>query len=151
MSTDYFYAKPIGMWVAVEEIAGEVKSVHFMKNHNGKTRINHPVSLDLQRYFKGETVDFSCYNVDLTGFTPFQQQVLTAARSIVWGNSITYSRLAGMIKRPGATRAVGTALGKNRVPVIIPCHRVVSKNGPGGFSYGADVKLRLLGLESLKV
>jgi len=151
MSTDYFYAKPIGMWVAVEEITGVVKSVHFMKNQTGKTRINHPVSLDLQRYFKGEIVDFSCYNIDLTGFTPFQQQVLTATRSIVWGHSITYSQLASKINRPGATRAVGTALGKNRVPVIIPCHRVVSKNGPGGFSYSADVKLKLLGLESIKV
>ena len=151
MSTDYFYAKPIGMWVTVEEIAGVVKYVHFMKNYNGKTRINHPVSLDLQRYFNGETVDFSCYDVDLSEFTPFQQQVLTTARSIGWGNSITYSQLASLIERPKATRAVGTALSKNRVPVIIPCHRVVSKNGPGGFSYGAYVKLRLLGLESLKV
>ena len=151
MSKDYFYAKPIGMWVAVEEIAGVVKSVHFMKNHNGKPRINHPVSLDLLQYFKGKTVDFSCYNVDLSEFTPFQQQVLTTARSIGWGNSITYSRLASMIERPGATRAVGTALGKNGVPVIIPCHRVVSKNGLGGFSYAVEVKQRLLGLESIKV
>lgn len=151
MSKDYFYAKPIGMWVVVEEITGLVKSVHFMENHTGIIRINHPVSLDLQRYFKGETVDFSFYEVDLSEFTPFQQQVLIAARSIVWGSSITYSRLASMIARPKAMRAVGTALGKNRVPVIIPCHRVVSQNGPGGFSYGADVKQRLLGLESIKV
>ncbi|MCK4937103.1 MAG: methylated-DNA--[protein]-cysteine S-methyltransferase [Methanosarcinales archaeon] len=122
-----------------------------MKNHTGKTRITYPVSLDLQRYFKGETVDFSCYDVDLSEFTPFQQQVLTATRSIRWGNSITYSRLASLIERPRATRAVGTALGKNRVPVIIPCHRVVSKNGSGGFSYALDVKQRLLGLESIKV
>ncbi|MDW7775151.1 MAG: methylated-DNA--[protein]-cysteine S-methyltransferase [Methanosarcinales archaeon] len=151
MSEDYFFAKPIGMWVVVEEITGVVKTVHFIENYKGKTRITHPVSLDLLRYFNGETVDFSTYDVDLSGFTPFQQHVLTAARHIRWGNSITYSQLAGLIERPLATRAVGTALGKNRVPVIIPCHRVVSKKGTGGFSYGVEMKTQLLDLESIKV
>lgn len=151
MLTDYFYAEPIGMWVAVEETGSIVKSVHFLKIYTGKTRMTHPVSLDLLRYFNGETVDFSCYDIDLSGFTPFQQQVLTAAQSIRWGNSITYSQLASLIDRPKATRAVGTALGNNRVPVIIPCHRVVSKNGIGGFSCGVEVKQRLLELESIEV
>lgn len=151
MSVDYFYAQPIGRWVAVEEITGVVKTVHFIEDRNGKTRITHPVSLDLLRYFNGETVDFSMYDVDLSGFTPFQQHVLTAVRNIGWGTSITYSELAGLIERPLASRAVGTALSKNRAPVIIPCHRVVSKNGTGGFSYGIEMKTTLLDLESGEV
>ncbi|MDF1556683.1 MAG: methylated-DNA--[protein]-cysteine S-methyltransferase [ANME-2 cluster archaeon] len=151
MSVDFFYAKPIGMWVAVVEDRGEVRSIHFMKNHKGERCVHHPVSLDMQRYFNGKMIDFSCYDVDLSGFTFFEQQVLRAARSIKWGSIITYSQLAKIIGRPGAIRAVGTALGKNRVPVVIPCHRVVSKHGPGGFSYGVDMKKRLLGIESIKV
>ncbi|MCL7414916.1 MAG: methylated-DNA--[protein]-cysteine S-methyltransferase [ANME-2 cluster archaeon] len=122
-----------------------------MKKYNSEMCVHHHVSLDLQRYFNGEIIDFSCYDVGLSGLTSFEQQVLTAARSIPWGSIITYSQLTLMIGRPRATRAVGTALGKNRVPVIIPCHRVVSKSGPGGFSYGVDVKQRLLGIESIKV
>ncbi|MCL7412072.1 MAG: methylated-DNA--[protein]-cysteine S-methyltransferase [ANME-2 cluster archaeon] len=151
MSVDYFYARPIGMWVVVEEITGVVKTVHFIEDHTGKTRITHPVSLDLLRYFNGEMVDFSTYDVDMSGFTPFQHLVLTAVRNIGWGTSITYSQLAGLIERPLASRAVGTALGKNRAPLIIPCHRVVSKNGTGGFSYGVKMKTTLLDLESIEV
>ena len=98
----------------------------------------------------GENVDFSSYDVDLSCFTPFQQEVLTATRSIHWGTCITYSQLASMVGRPKAVRAVGNALGSNRVPVIIPCHRIVSKHGPGGYSLGAVLKLELLRLESIE-
>jgi methylated-DNA-[protein]-cysteine S-methyltransferase len=149
--TDYFYADPIKMWVTVEASFNNINSVRFFENifNNSLSELILPVSSDLLRYFRGETVDFSIYNVDLSGYTLFQQNVLAAVRSIPERTCITYSQLAEMIGEPRAVRAVANALGKNKTPIIIPCHRVVSKIGLGGFSCGVDLKLKLLKLESI--
>jgi len=150
--TDYFYADPIKMWVAVEASFNNINSVRFFENifNNSLEKLTLPVSSDLLRYFRGETVDFSIYNVDLSGYTLFQQNVLAAVRFIPEGTCITYSQLAEMMGVPRAIRAAANALGTNKTPIIIPCHRVVSKNGLGGFSCGVDLKLKLLKLESIQ-
>jgi methylated-DNA-[protein]-cysteine S-methyltransferase len=145
-----FFANKVKKWVAVKAGPASVRSVKLFEQRPGDERMTLPVTSDLQRYFMGENVDFSSYDVDLSCFTPFQQEVLTATRSIHWGTCITYSQLASMVGRPKAVRAVGNALGSNRVPVIIPCHRIVSKHGPGGYSLGAVLKLELLRLESIE-
>ncbi len=145
-----FFANKVKRWVAVKAGPASVRSVKLFEQRPGDERMTLPVTSDLQRYFMGENVDFSSYDVDLSCFTPFQQEVLTATRSIHWGTCITYSQLASMVGRPKAVRAVGNALGSNRVPVIIPCHRIVSKHGPGGYSLGAVLKLELLRLESIE-
>lgn len=149
--TEIFYAEPIKHWVAVEASIHHINSVDLFENNfsNSLSKLTLPVSIDLLRYFQGETVDFSIYNVDLSGYTQFQQNVLAAVRSIPEGTCITYSQLAQIIKKPRAVRAVANALGKNKIPIIIPCHRIVSKKGLGGFSYGVDLKLKLLKLESI--
>ncbi len=149
--TDYFYADPIKKWVAVEASFNNINSVRFLENNfsNSLSELILPVSSDLLRYFQGETVDFSIYNVDLSCYTQFQQNVLAAVRYIPEGTCITYTQLAEIVGKPRAMRAVANALGKNKTPIIIPCHRVVSKNGFGGFSCGVDLKLKLLKLESI--
>ena len=147
---DCFFAKIVKRWVAVEAGPVSIRSVKLFEQRPGDESVTLPITHDLQRYFMGEKIDFSSYDVDLSGFTPFQQEVLTASRSVHWGNCITYSQLASMVGRPKAARAVGNALGLNRVPVIIPCHRIVSKNGPGGYSLGVGLKLELLRLESIE-
>ena len=149
-SMECFFANKVKRWVAVKAGPVSIRSVKLFEQRPGDERISLPVTSDLQRYFMGENVDFSSYDVDLSCFTPFQQEVLTATRSIPWGTCITYSQLASMVGRPKAVRAVGNALGSNRVPVIIPCHRIVSKHGPGGYSLGAGLKLELLRLESIE-
>ena len=94
----------------------------------------------------------TCMNrICLQHLTPFQRLVLREVMKIPYGKTITYSQLARQIGHPGAVRAVGNALAKNPAPVIIPCHRVVAKNGLGGFSYGVDVKKQLLELESNQI
>lgn len=150
MGEDCFFARPLGLWVAVDATPEYVRSVRFIRADNGalKNKITMNVAHDLSRYFHGDIVDFSSYRVDMTGFTPFEQNVLTSTRSIGWGIRTTYFNLAGMIERPGAWRAVGNALGKNRTPVIIPCHRIVASRGIGGYSQGIDLKFKLLKLES---
>ncbi len=79
--------------------------------------------------------------------TEFQQQVWQALLQIPYGQTRTYAQIAAQIGRPKAVRAVGTAIGKNPIPIIVPCHRVVAKAGLGGFSLGLPIKKRLLAIE----
>ncbi len=102
---------------------------------------------DLVRYFSGEIVDFSDYEVDLSHLSDFDQKVLFEVRKIPYGSVVTYSVLAERIGQPGAARAVGNALRKNPALVVIPCHRVVAKDGLGGYVLGIDAKRRMLELE----
>jgi len=104
---------------------------------------------DLIRYLSGEAVDFSGYEIDLSDLTDFEQRVLDEVRKIPHGSAVTYSTLAFRIGNPKAARAVGNALRKNPVPIVIPCHRVVAKNGIGGYVFGVDVKRYLLELEGV--
>ena len=109
---------------------------------------------DLQRYFAGEKVDFTCIDVDLTGVPPFYVRVYAIARGIGWGETATYGELAARAGSPGAARGVGQALSRNPVAVIIPCHRILaSGNKVGGFSaFGGTVsKERLLALEDVRL
>jgi methylated-DNA-[protein]-cysteine S-methyltransferase len=99
-------------------------------------------------YFEGEPVDFTfdpAVSLDHAGV--FARQVLHACRQIGLGRTTTYAGLAARIGRPGAARAVGTALAANPIPLIIPCHRVLrSDGGLGGFSApgGTATKQKLL-------
>ncbi len=102
-------------------------------------------TLDLEEYFMGERTEFSC-DLDLSGLSDFTRRVLDETRKIKYGTTITYSELAHRVGSK-AVRAVGSALSRNPVPIIIPCHRVVSKNGIGGYSSGVDMKRKLLELE----
>jgi len=102
-------------------------------------------------YYEGSCVNFSPdIPVVLDGFGGFSRQVLTACRNIRFGDTISYCGLAAKAGRPAASRAVGNALAKNPLPLIIPCHRVLRTDGKmGGFSApgGISVKKRLLALE----
>ena len=89
----------------------------------------------------------------LAAQTPFQRQVLAAARAIPCGQTRTYGELAAQIGRPRAVRAVGTALGHNPLPLLIPCHRVVAAGSRlGQYSDGGqEMKRRLLAHEGVDV
>jgi len=80
--------------------------------------------------------------------TKFEKEVLEETKKIKFGKTSTYKEISERIGRPKAYRAVGNALGKNPLPVIIPCHRVLSSNGLGGFTGGIEIKKFLLNLES---
>ncbi len=88
--------------------------------------------------------------LDLDGVGEFAQRVYAAARDVPPGTTTTYGELARRLAVPGAARAVGQALGRNPVPVVVPCHRVLAAGGkPGGFSAhgGTVTKQRLLAIE----
>jgi methylated-DNA-[protein]-cysteine S-methyltransferase len=81
--------------------------------------------------------------------SPFDRQVWEALRSIPYGATRTYAEVAKMIGKPGAARAVGAANGRNPIPIIVPCHRVIAAGGRlGGYGGGLDLKRALLDLES---
>ena len=105
----------------------------------------------IREYLRGKPVDFSDA-LDLSAGTEFQRQVWSSCRSIPYGQTRSYGWIAAQIGKPGASRAVGSALGKNPVPIIVPCHRVLSADGSiGGFSGGLATKKKLLELEGIKV
>ncbi|HEX9897208.1 MAG TPA: methylated-DNA--[protein]-cysteine S-methyltransferase [Dehalococcoidales bacterium] len=101
----------------------------------------------LTEYFSGKRSQFSG-ELDYGQATPFQKQVWEATRAIPYGETRSYSWVANRIGKPAAVRAVGQALGKNPLPIIVPCHRVIASNGTlCGFGGGLEMKRNLLRLE----
>jgi methylated-DNA-[protein]-cysteine S-methyltransferase len=110
-------------------------------------RLSEPAE-EIVEYFCGQRRSFTL-DVDLTGVTEFQARVLEAAGEVPFGDRVSYGELARRIERPRASRAVGSALGKNPVPIVVPCHRVVRSDGTlGGYTAGTGYKEQLLELES---
>jgi methylated-DNA-[protein]-cysteine S-methyltransferase len=108
-----------------------------------------PYLAELKEYLQGEREEFGAA-VDLYG-TPFQCAVWQALGDIGFGATSTYSEIAGRIGRPSAVRAVGAAIGANPLIFVVPCHRVVGKDGTlTGFRGGLAMKSRLLELERSK-
>lgn len=102
---------------------------------------------ELVEYFNGERQSFDL-PVDFMG-TNFQESVWTELQNIPFGEKRTYTDIAENIGRPSSVRAVGAAIGANPVMIVVPCHRVVGKNGKmTGFRGGIPMKESLLGLES---
>lgn len=105
------------------------------------------VAKKIDRYYRGDIVNFD-EPLDLDGSPEFFRQVWTELRKVPRGETISYSELARRAGRPKAVRAVGTAMARNPVPVIVPCHRVIRSDGTlGGFGGGLDLKRRMLELE----
>jgi methylated-DNA-[protein]-cysteine S-methyltransferase len=109
---------------------------------------------NIQSYMTGRRTDFASVAIDLTDVGPFQCKVYEVARSVPWGQTASYGELARQTGSPGAARAVGHALSRNPIPIIIPCHRILAKGHRiGGFSAhgGTFAKERLLALEGVLI
>lgn len=105
------------------------------------------VKRQLNAYFDGELKEFSLALAPRG--TEFQLRVLDALQRIPFGETCSYGELARVIGKPNASRAVGAANGRNPLPIVIPCHRVIGSNGTlTGFGGGLDVKQFLLNLEN---
>jgi methylated-DNA-[protein]-cysteine S-methyltransferase len=103
---------------------------------------------------RGDRVDLAFVPLDMDGLPDFHQRVYEVARSIPPGATLTYGEIAQRLGDPGSARAVGQALGRNPIPVIVPCHRVMAAGGKtGGFSApgGAATKLKLLAIEGAQL
>jgi methylated-DNA-[protein]-cysteine S-methyltransferase len=139
-------------------IAGDDSGLRFIDFRNGKrpNTIKGEWKKDdsflktaveqLKAYFAGRLREF-----DLTlapAGTPFQQSVWDALLGIPYGKTASYKDIAAVVGNPKAVRAVGAANGRNPLPILIPCHRVIGANGKlVGYAGGLDIKERLLTLE----
>ena len=112
----------------------------------GKNRVISLAKQELNAFFAGELKTFSV-PLDWYG-TQFQESVWQALLAIPYGKTVTYGDVARAIGRPRSSRPVGGAVGKNPLPIIVPCHRVIgSDRSLTGFTGGIDIKIRLLELE----
>jgi O-6-methylguanine DNA methyltransferase len=107
--------------------------------------VNKQAQKQITAYLDGKLKKFTL-ELDIQG-TPFQKKVLQQVARIPYGKTATYGEVAVLSGRPGAFRAVGNANACNCLPLVIPCHRVVAANGPGGYDGGVKMKLRLLKME----
>lgn len=105
------------------------------------------VERQLDEYFRGARTRFDL-PVDLGALTAFQRRVLREARRLGHGEVVPYAELARRVGRPEAYRAVGNALGRNPVPIVVPCHRVIRSDGSlGGYGGGREYKRALFRIE----
>jgi len=138
-----------------EKIKRELLKNSSLANRKPKIKPDKNLFKTLQEqiiaYFDGACTDLGVdIPLTLDGLSPFYKSVLTTCRGVEFGQTISYSTLAKKLGRPTAIRAVGNALAKNPLPLIIPCHRVVRSDGKiGGFSAqgGIRLKKRMLELE----
>lgn len=113
-----------------------------------KSELAKDIKNQLTLYFKGKLKEFNI-PLNIQG-TDFERKVYEALLNISYGQTLTYKELAEKINHPKAFRAVGTAAGKNKIPIIIPCHRLIGQNNNlRGFRYGIDMKRELLKLENI--
>jgi methylated-DNA-[protein]-cysteine S-methyltransferase len=102
---------------------------------------------ELDEYFEGRRHAFDL-SLDLRALPPFTVEVLRELARVPYGETTTYGALAARVGRPRAARAVGTVMNRNRIPIVLPCHRVVGASGDlVGYAGGLDRKLSLLRLE----
>ena len=105
------------------------------------------VARELDEYLTGQRRSFD-FPIELHG-TPFEMQVWKALQDIPYGSTVTYGEVATGVGKPGAARAVGSANGRNPIPIVVPCHRVVAAGRKiGGYGGGLALKRRLLDLEA---
>jgi methylated-DNA-[protein]-cysteine S-methyltransferase len=99
-----------------------------------------------RRYYEGEVIQDWDVELKLDTFPTFSRKVLNLVYNIPYGQTMTYADVARATGKPGAARAIGQVMKRNPLPLIIPCHRVVASNGPGGFTSpgGVTTKLEML-------
>ena len=117
--------------------------------NNLDSEFNNFVIFQLEEYFQGERTSFDV-PLKLLSSSEFNIKVWNEILKVPYGKSTSYKAISERIGHKSAYRAVGTAVGKNPIPFIVPCHRVINANGSlGGFSLGLDIKKELIKIEQM--
>ncbi len=146
-----FFRSPIGCF----RITGTSKGIQSVKRVEARGEDSSSIDAvlkqgvqQLQEYFSRERTNFDL-KIDWQGATDFNISVWKCLLEIPYGHTCSYSDIANKIKNPAAVRAVGLANRNNPIAIIVPCHRVIGKNGDlTGYFYGLDIKRQLLELEN---
>lgn len=144
-----FYQTDVGIIkITYQEKISKIELVAGLDDKDEKNEITDKVIDELKEYLKGTRKNFTIYDFILLEGTDFQKRVWQELLNIPYGQTKTYKEIARGINNEKATRAVATAIGKNPLMIIIPCHRVIGSDGKlRGYAYGLDVKKKLLALE----
>jgi methylated-DNA-[protein]-cysteine S-methyltransferase len=137
-------ALPRPKWQEVER-----RLVENLTSPKYEKRVFKELQAQIRAYFDGSYVNFGKdIPIVMAGLSKFSRQVLEVCRDVKYGQTISYGRLAEMAGKTGAARAVGGVLSRNRLPLIIPCHRILCANGKiGGFGAAGGVELKKKMLE----
>ena len=148
MKITYMSFENISLEIITEN--DKLKGINFVESFKETTKddsFQKEIKKELMEYFEGKRKVFEI-PLEVEG-TEFQKKVWTEMAKIPFGAKISYGELAEKSGSPKGARAVGLACNKNKIPIIIPCHRVVGKNGNlTGFAGGLDIKAQLLKLEN---
>ena len=148
MKITYMSFENISLEIITEN--DKLKGINFVESYKETTKDDNfqkEIKKELMEYFEGKRKVFEI-PLEVEG-TEFQKKVWTEMAKIPFGERMSYGELAQKSGCPKGARAVGLACNKNKIPIIIPCHRVVGKNGNlTGFAGGLDIKAQLLKLEN---
>jgi methylated-DNA-[protein]-cysteine S-methyltransferase len=144
-----YYASPIGI-IEILTTNDSVCGIKFVDQAHTASKEIPPILQDsvkqLEDYFLGKRKIFDL-KIETKG-TPFQQKVWETIQQISFGKTTTYKKIAEQINNPKAIRAVGTAIGKNPILIVIPCHRIIATDGSlAGYAGGIERKSQLLNCE----
>ena len=150
MKAQTAFSSPLGMMEITEE-DGALVSILFVSSSTLPTPPSTPLlskaKKEMEEYFKGERNSFTLPHSPKG--TPFQKKVWEITSTIGYGETKSYGEIAEIMGSK-AYRAIGSALGANPLPIVIPCHRVKAKASIGGYSGGLDKKRILLSIEGIK-
>lgn len=153
---NYGFVKTQFGWCGAVEEDGKIVKVYLPSpafketSTNPSPLIKHFLDMAVTYFDNREPVDFSVLPVNLYIKGSFSIRTYTwLMRNLKWGQTITYGELAKVLNNPMGARAVGRVLNRNPIPLIVPCHRVVGRNGLGGFSSSILLKAEMLKIEGV--
>lgn len=126
----------------------KIEKVNEIYDYNERSLFTDNINKEINEYLKGKRINFSFYNNLKAKGTKFQMTVWNELKNISYGDIKSYKEIAEAIGKPKAIRSVASAIGKNPIMIIIPCHRVIGSDGKlHGYAYGLDLKKKLLAIE----
>ncbi len=149
------YYKNEKIKIQIKAQGEEIIEIKIINNTQNTEKENENLAIkqcknQLEKYFKGELKKFNL-KIKTKG-TDFQKQVWEALTKLEYGKTVTYKKVAEMIEKPKAIRAVANAIAKNQIWIVIPCHRVIGSNGKlTGYAGGLENKKYLLEIEKVKI
>lgn len=144
-----YYKRKIGIVkITYDSKIKKIEIVDYLGENIGNPTIADNIMGEIDEYLEAKRFEFSPIDIDNLPATDFQKEVWKEVYKIPYGSTRSYKDIAISINRPKAVRAVATAIGKNPLMIVIPCHRVIGSDGfLHGYAYGLDIKKYLLDLE----
>lgn len=136
----------LGCFLMVERLGNKITKIFFSAEQPPHSQSSE-LAEELIKYVT-DGIPRPKVEPDLSGLNDFHRKVISVVMNIPRGRTMTYGQVAALAGHPGAARAVGNIMARNPFVILVPCHRVVAKQGLGGFGWGLEAKERLLEFEA---